>query len=382
MTRALLQVAADVIARASRERPADRVLRETFKSRRALSPAEAAQVSHGVFAYYRWCGWLDEGGPLHRNLEHATTLAERFALSPGSFPDSELIAHVVPKWVHDELELTPALARALQQEPKVWLRARPGQGRALAKQYGDCRGVGRGVLEDTLQYTGKRDLLRTAEFHSGQFELQDINSQAVGLICSPQPGQTWWDACAGEGGKLLHLSDLMQNKGLIWASDRAAWRLAVLKRRAARAHVFNYRAVPWDGGARLPTRTKFDGILVDAPCSGIGTWHRNPDARWTTTPQDIKELAQLQLRLLQNVRVALKPGGKLIYSVCTLARSETTEVARGFQDGSPEFQPLQVKNPFDARQNAPGELLLRLEANGGNGMYVAAWTKKAEGRNA
>ncbi len=375
MTWALLQVAADVIARASRERAADRVLRETLKSRRSPDPADAAQISRAVFAYYRWRGWLDEHVPLPRRLEHATALAERFAVSPSSFPNAELVARVVPKWVHDELELTPVMARALQNEPKVWLRARPGQGRALAKQLGNCRNFGQGALEDSLEYTGKRDLLLTAEFHAGQFELQDLNSQAVGLICSPQPGQTWWDACAGEGGKLLHLSDLMQNEGLIWASDRAAWRMAVLKRRAARAHVFNYRAAAWDGGARLPTRTKFDGVLIDAPCSGIGTWHRNPHARWTTTPQDVKELAQVQLRLLQNARVALKPGGKLIYSVCTLARSETTEVARRFLEKTPEFRPLQINNPFDRRQNATGELLLQLEANCGNGMYIGAWTK-------
>jgi 16S rRNA (cytosine967-C5)-methyltransferase len=169
---------------------------------------------------------------------------------------------------------------SLQQEPRfgcapsaVW-RDAP----APAARHGTTRG-----LPDALVYAGETDLFRTPEFHAGEFEIQDIASQAVSWLCAPKPGETWWDTCAGEGGKLVHLSDLMQNKGLIWASDRAEWRLQTLKRRTARAKAFNYRAAPWDGGAKLPTKTKFDGILVDAPCSGLGTWQRNPHARWTTT---------------------------------------------------------------------------------------------------
>src|SRR5882672_1294244 len=103
----------------------------------------------------------------------------------------------------------------------------------------------------------------------------------------------------------------MQNKGLIWATDRAAWRLDSLKRRAARARIFNYRARLWDGGPKLPTKTKFDGVLLDAPCSGIGTWQRNPHARWTTTVDDLRELGELQRRLLSNVAPATQLGGKL-----------------------------------------------------------------------
>jgi 16S rRNA (cytosine967-C5)-methyltransferase len=101
----------------------------------------------------------------------------------------------------------------------------------------------------------------------------------------------------------------MSNEGLIWASDRAQWRLAKLKQlkqRAARAKMFNYRAALWDGGDHLPTRTLFDGVLVDAPCSGVGTWHRNPHARWTTTANDVLELAEIQKRLLAEAARAVK----------------------------------------------------------------------------
>ena len=96
----------------------------------------------------------------------------------------------------------------------------------------------------------------------------------------PKPGETWWDVCAGEGGKLLHLSGLMNNKGLIWASDRAEWRLQRLKQRAAqRAGCSTTGSFCGTATNGCRTRTKFDGVLVDAPCSGVGTWQRKPRTR-------------------------------------------------------------------------------------------------------
>ena len=236
-----------------------------------------------------------------------------------------------------------------------------------------------------MRYLGEEDLFRRAEFHAGEFEIQDIASQAVGWLCAPKPGETWWDACAGEGGKLLHLSDLMENQGLIWASDRAAWRLQKLKRRTARAKAFNYRAALWDGGAKLPTKTKFDGVLVDAPCSGSGTWQRNPHARWTTTAEDVEELAEVQKRLLAHAAASVKPGGKLIYSVCTLTRLETEGVVNAFSGTQPAFEPLALPGIFSART---GQSLSRPAGSaammtiwpqdlGGNGMFVAAWRRKS-----
>ena len=206
----------------------------------------------------------------------------------------------------------------------------------LAEKLGECC-VGDGDLSDAICYEGSETLFRTAEFHSGEFKLLDISSQAVGLLCDPQSGETWWDACAGEGGKLLHLSDLMQNKGLIWASDRVEWRLRKLKQRTAQARVFNYRIAIWNGDVKLPTKTKSDGVLVDAPCSGLGTWQRNPHERWTVTLDDIGELAEVQKQLLANVAPAVKPGGKLFYSVCTMTRAETDEVVEVFGKQFPQF---------------------------------------------
>jgi 16S rRNA (cytosine967-C5)-methyltransferase len=364
-----------IIRAASREHPADGVMRAELKAQHGLSREDGARVSKAVFAYFRWLGWLNEGKPMRERIEHALALAERYALKPESFTDAELIARAVPGWLPTVMTVTGAWVRALQREPSLWLRARRGRGGALALRLRGCRAFGAGALADALEYHGRSDLFRTSEFHAGEFEVQDLSSQAVGLICAPRSGETWWDACAGEGGKTLHLSDLMENRGLIWASDRVAWRLAQLKRRAARAGVFNYRAAAWDGGSRLPTKTKFDGVLVDAPCSGIGTWHRNPHARWTATTEDVKELSEVQQRLLRHAAAGVKPGGKLVYAACTLAELETTGVARGFEQRCPQFERLAVSNPLAPGSPPNRMLFLWPQESGGNGMCVAAWVR-------
>jgi len=369
------ELAERVVRAADREHPADDVLRAELRGQRSLSREAGAQVSKLVFAYFRWLGWLDRGRPVREQINHAWDLAERYAARPQSFTDEELLARSVPDWVATVMKLSAAWVRALQAEPRLWLRAHRGQGRAVAEKLGDCRVLGADSLGDTLEYIGRSDLFRTGAFHEGAFELQDINSQAVGFICSPRPGEKWWDACAGEGGKTLHLADLMDNRGLLWASDRTPWRLTKLKRRAARARVFNYRATLWDGGPRLPTKTQFDGVLVDAPCSGIGTWQRNPHARWTITAQDVKELSEVQTRLLFNAAVGVKPGGKLVYAACTLARSETLGVVAAFEERCPHFTREPVRDPM-APGAAPCDLLyLWPQETGGNGMCVAAWRR-------
>ena len=375
-----LALAARIIATADREHPADTMLRAELKSANHFVRAEAREVSRAVFAYFRWRGWMDAARSPAEQIKHALQLADNFSEHPESFADEALVERAVPAWAREALDVSAAWTRAIQGDPRLWLRAKRGQGGALAEKLGNCWMPPEPAFADTLEYHGAEDLFRAPEFHAGEFEVQDIASQAVSLLCAPQPGETWWDACAGEGGKLLHLSELMQNKGLIWASDRAEWRLKNLKRRTARAKCFNYRGAFWDGGPKLPTKTKFDGVLVDAPCSGLGTWQRNPHARWTTTPDDVRELADVQQRLLAHVAGSVKPGGKLIYSVCTLTRAETTDVVEAFQKTFPDFEPLLL--PSLANEKNPGLLAAAVTMTiwpqdlGGNGMFVAGWRRK------
>jgi len=117
---------------------------------------------------------------------------------------------------------------------------------------------------------------------------------------------------------------------------------------------------------------------VDAPCSGIGTWQRNPQARWTTTPDDVRELSEIQRNLLANVAPSVKPGGKLIFSVCTLTRAETTEVMEAFNASQPDFDPLifpEIKLN-DRTVAGASSLTIWPQDLGGNGMFIAGWRRK------
>jgi len=386
----IINNAARVLKLVAAGTPADQALRESLtQDRHFTAPAERRGVSRAVFTYFRWWRWLNEKDSPQKQLAAALDLQERFNKNPASFKPAALAARAVPDWLWQEVDRPEVGAVApngpqalegkrpyptesawmvqLQREPVLWIRAKAGTGVELARKLSHFTPAPQSA--DALRYSGLTDLYRTKEFQAGEFEIQDLASQLVGLACAPRPGETWWDACAGEGGKTMHLSDLMRNKGLIWASDRSLRRLAKLKERAARAQVFNFRAAPWEGEAKPPTKTRFDGVLVDAPCSGVGTWQRNPHARWTTQPSDVHELAAVQLRLLNHVAGSVKPGGRLVYAVCTLTRAETTGVAAAFTAAHPELEPSSVPG-------SPSSVLLWPHELDANGMFIAAWRRK------
>jgi 16S rRNA (cytosine967-C5)-methyltransferase len=372
----IVELATRVITESGRANPADAVLRRVFKGERALPREAARAIAQAVFSYYRWWGWVPRGERLAAQIKVALSQEDRFRKNPSSFSDEELLAKAVPEWTRAEVEVTPAWVRTLQSPAPIWLRTKRGLGAQVAARLGDCQVLGEGPLGDCLKYDGHRDLFRAEDFQSGNFELQDLSSQLVGLICEPQEAEKWWDACAGEGGKTLHLSDLMGNRGLILASDRSMRRLQTLRRRAARSKAFNYRLAVWDGGPNLPVKTKFDGVLLDAPCTAIGTWRRNPHARWTTTPQDIVELSEIQRGLIRHAVPALKEGGRLIYSVCTLTRAETFGMSAFIQQELPGLVPLEAKNPLAPSTLPQTSFLLRPEETDGNGMFVSVWRKQ------
>ncbi len=371
---AILNQAARVLKLVQTGVPADQALRESLtQDRHFTAPMHRREVSRAVFSYFRWWRWLEPKESLQKQTEVALALQARFDKNPASFKPEALAARAVPEWLKDEMDVPVEWLRQLQREPALWIRTRASAGLSVAQRLGNCLPPDLPAFKfqvSGFRYSGVKDLYRTPEFQGGEFEIQDLASQLVGHACAPQPGETWWDTCAGQGGKTLHLADLMQNKGMIWASDRSVRRLAKLKERAARAKVFNYRAETWDGEAKLPTKTKFDGILIDAPCSGVGTWQRNPHARWTTIPKDVAELAVVQARLLNHAAGSLKPGGRLVYSVCTLTRAETTEVADAFTTAHPELEPAPVPG------SPAGRLFLRPEEINANGMFIAAWRRK------
>lgn len=371
-------LAARIIARATANIPADLLLRQTLARRKQLSRGDGAWISRAVFSCFRWQGWLDANASPEDRIARALSLADDFVVSPGQMSDDELLAKAIPAWTREVMPVSAAWVRSLQAEPQLWLRTRHGLRAEVVGSLEHCDASTLPAFTDTLRYDGQEDLFRHTLFQSGSFEIQDIASQAVGILCAPQPGETWWDACAGEGGKTLHLSSLMEGKGLVWASDRAEWRLARLKQRAGRAGCFNYRSVVWNGGPRPPTKTPFDGVLLDAPCSGLGTWGRNPHARWTTSADDVRELAVIQRDLLTHAAPSVKPGGRLIYAVCTLSQAETTGISEAFTAAHPEFEPILMPNPFQPDAAPAHPLCLWPQDTGGNGMFIAGWRRRSE----
>jgi 16S rRNA (cytosine967-C5)-methyltransferase len=368
--------AARVLERLRPGLPADAALREYLAGNRTLGAVGRRSVSRAVFAYFRWLNWLGPGESAQKRVLRALDYQARFERDPASVKPEALAARAVPGWLAGEMELSAGFLRKLQEEPPLWIRAKAG----LAAEVG--RGLGSAEPAavpsplvapeglSALRYRGTADLHKAPGFQSGAFEIQDLSSQLVGHACAPGPGETWWDACAGEGGKALHLSDLMRNKGLLWATDRSVRRIAIMRRRAARAGMFNYRAAVWTGTGAAPFRTKCDGVLVDAPCSGVGTWQRNPHARWTTTIGDVRELAAVQSSLLGLAARSVKPGGRLVYSVCTLTRSETAGVADSFAAAHPDFEPAAL-----ALAAGASRVTLLPQDVDANGMFIAAWTR-------
>lgn len=377
MGEALENRAAHVLRLAGPGMRADEALREYLSRNAGMGPQMRRAVSRAVFAHFRWLNWLEPRASPQARVAQALGLQERFERDPGCVKAEALAARAVPQWLAGEMELPAAYLRSLQREPALWIRAKAGLCDDVSRALGSCTapslpaGLAAPAGLSALRYGGSHDLHTVPAFRSGAFEIQDLCSQLVGHACGPRPGETWWDACAGEGGKTLHLGDLMRNKGLVWATDRSLRRLSLLKRRAARAGMFNYRCEVWEGKGRAPFRSLCDGVLVDAPCSGVGTWQRNPHARWTTALKDVLELASVQSALLSHAAGSVGPGGRLIYAVCTLTRSETVAVADAFGSRHPDFEPW----PMPIAAPAAGRLALWPQDLEANGMFVAAWRR-------
>lgn len=384
---ALAQRAAHLVSQVSPDEPADAVLRREVGANRELESHEKRALTGAVFAYYRWLRWLDDSRALPQRVLAALDLQRRFDADPEAIKPEALLARTLPEWALAAIDFPSpearlACLRQLQRPPTLWLRPQREFAASVVRALRHATPAQSEISNykfapppTAARYTGPSDLFKSEEFKKGLFEIQDLASQLVGHACAPLPTETWWDACCGEGGKTLHLSDLMGNKGLIWASDRHTGRLANMRKRAARAQAFNFRQVTWNGGPFLPTKTKFDGILVDAPCSGVGTWQRNPHARWTLTETDVRELAAIQLQLLENTHKALKPGGRVVFAVCTITRAETTDIVRGFSAAHPELEPVPLPG-LPANAGLPTGTFLWPHELDANGMFLASWRRK------
>jgi 16S rRNA (cytosine967-C5)-methyltransferase len=173
----------------------------------------------------------------------------------------------------------------------------------------------------------------------GLFQLQDQASMLISHLVNPQPGERILDACAAPGGKTTHMAALADNRAQIVALDLHPHRVELILKGAHRLGCRGIEGHAWDL-ARTPdflSRESFDRILVDAPCSGLGVLRRNPEIRWRRRPADLKQMARLQHTILTNVAPLLRPGGRLVYSLCTFSPEETDGVVENFLQDQPDF---------------------------------------------
>jgi 16S rRNA (cytosine967-C5)-methyltransferase len=218
-------------------------------------------------------------------------------------------------------------------------------------------------------------------FTEGKIEVQDEGSQLLSYLVAPKRGQMVADFCAGAGGKSLAIGALMKNTGRIYAFDVSEKRLHNLGQRLKRSGLSNLHAqvISSENDPKLKRLNgKFDRVLVDAPCSGLGTLRRNPDLKWRQTEQDVQELNAKQTSILARAAKLTKAGGRLIYATCSLLKDENEAVAEAFLQAHPDFK-LIPANEILAQQNIEldtGDYLKLLpHLHGTDGFFAAVFEK-------
>ncbi len=234
-----------------------------------------------------------------------------------------------------------ALARASNEVPPLVARVNPLRTSrdALLAELGTrlpdaspCRHAPLGIRLGHLGFPG-----HDPAFLDGRFSIQDEASQLVVELLDPQPGERILDSCAAPGGKTCAIAERVGREGRVDAFDRHARRLGLVGRAARRLGLRNITTREVDGTQPLPEGPLYDRVLVDAPCSGLGTLRRNPDARWRFDARQVARLAELQAALLRRAAAVLRPGGVLVYSTCTLLREENEAAIESFLAESKDF---------------------------------------------
>lgn len=246
----------------------------------------------------------------------------------------------LPDWLDQRLgtELGaawPAIRETLNQPADVYLRVNTlkTERRSLKTRLAQD-GFSTETLKDistALHMKQRYNVFGMASFKEGLFEVQDASSQRVAPFLEVEPGMKVVDACAGAGGKTLHLAALMQNKGKIIALDVHDWKLTELRKRAARAGVDVAETRVIEGTKTLKRLSSFaDRLLLDVPCSGLGVLRRNPDAKWKLSQEEIDRLLIEQQDILTRYSAIVKPGGKMVYATCSILPAENEEQVQKF----------------------------------------------------
>ncbi|MEO6244695.1 MAG: RsmB/NOP family class I SAM-dependent RNA methyltransferase, partial [Opitutaceae bacterium] len=282
-------------------------------------------------------------------------------------------AELLPAWFRThcpEIFSGAELDAQLRRAP-LWLRLQTAVPEKIFAEFDSLGWSWRtsAVRPEAVELLGEVDVTQTSAWKTGQIEVQDLGSQLLLETLGATAGDRWLDACAGAGGKALQLARLLGPTATVEAHDIRPAALTELQARAARASLANVRVTS------RPGASDYAGVLVDAPCSGSGTWRRSPHLKWSTTPALIAERAALQQKLLAQFAACVKPAGRLIYATCSLSPEENTRIVSAFLAAHAEFQSEPFARTFGF---TPGEhgLTILPALHDTDGFFVASLRRK------
>ena len=415
---ALLELATELLHRVLQfKQPADGIVSDFFREHRTLGQRERHTLAETTYTVLRQrplllhlaqsgrgeierrlaiLGWQGNEAFLRAALIDAEPawLARVAAIDRTSLPDK--LRHNLPDWLAERLQqelgdefwpLVESLNRPAPLDLRVnAFKAKRDDVQAALKAEGvEAQATPFSPLG--LRIQGKPALHKLATFLSGDVEVQDEGSQLLALLLDAKRGEMVVDFCAGAGGKTLALGAAMRNTGRLYAFDTSGHRLAALKPRLARSGLSNvYPAqIAHERDERIKRLAgKIDRVLVDAPCSGLGTLRRNPDLKWRQSPLSIDEMRVKQAAILASAARLVKPGGRLVYATCSLLQAENEDIASAFDiETADRFERLSAADGLARAhvEQAPtlvrgDDLRLWPHRHATDGFFAAVWQRR------
>ena len=415
---ALLELTTELLHRVLQlQQPADNVVSDFFRQHRALGSRERHTLAETTYTVLRQralfqhlaqsgkgemerrlavLAWQGNEGFLRAALSDTEQqwLAQVSAVDRSALPDK--LRHNLPEWLAERLQaavgdqfwpLVASMNVAAPLDLRVnTFKAKREEVQAAFKASG-VDAVPTPYSPMGLRIAGKPALHKLEVFLRGDVEVQDEGSQLLALLLDAKRGEMVVDFCAGAGGKTLALGASMRNTGRLYAFDTSGHRLAALKPRLARSGLSNVYPVQiaHERDERIKRLAgKIDRVLVDAPCSGLGTLRRNPDLKWRQTPQSVDELRAKQAAILGSAARLLKPGGRLVYATCSLLEAENEDIAQSFNEAQAgDFTPLPAEQALkrahvsDEQSLTRGDFLrLWPHRHCTDGFFAAVWERR------
>lgn len=380
---AAIEILDKVIAAANIQgAPADRVMKEWSRNNRYAGSKDRRAVRELVYRAIRACGPVPKTGrgAMLRLVDLDPELAEQFDSSqygPPRIGRNEMAAEggIAPQWLQDKLiasEISDEEAEAMLGRASLDLRVNTLKtDRASLQLPEEAEEL---AVPNALRLPAGTQVEQWEAFREGLFEVQDAGSQIGAMAVQAQPGETVIDLCAGAGGKTLALAAAMENQGKLIAADTDRGRLQRLPDRAERAGAVVTEAILMNPGHELEAladyQGKADAVLVDAPCSGTGTWRRNPEGRWRLNQHELDRVVDLQERLLDMAAQLVKPGGRVIYVTCSVLDVEGARQIDRFLAGHTGFTANTLDLPLGT-QRGQGVRLTPF-SDGTDGFFIAS----------